>query len=388
MTKAAEFFFKIIQSKVCGAPMPDANVADAPVLDVCNFAARHAMALPVLDFYLTGSERNAALLSPEQKNKFSKSFDLGLYKSVLFDGDAEIIKNVFNSEKIDFIPLKGAVIKGFYPERWMRSSVDMDILVKKEDIKRALKALETAGYSVLKEKGHHAILKSPSGWILELHHGLTDADTPGKAILDSAWEFAMPVSENEYRFTEAFFYFYHVFHMAHHIGNGGCGIRPFLDLWLINRQFGNIEKELVLESGLSEFAEKAEIISEKWFSEKPYDQSEPSSCLDVFEKFIIEGGSQGTDENAILINRNLRKNRLMYFSHRIFLPAEELKKNYPGAKAHPALIPAYQVRRWIAGLRRDRKRFRKELKYANGLSPEKIKEIGEMIDSLNIRDFL
>lgn len=57
-------------------------------------------------------------------------------------------------------------------------------------------------------------------------------------------------------------------------------------------------------------------------------------------------------------------------------------------KAHPALIPAYQVKRWIAALRRDRKRFRKELKYANGLSPEKIKEIGEMIDSLNIRDFL
>ena len=78
----------------------------------------------------------------------------------------------------------------------------------------------------------------------------------------------------------------------------------------------------------------------------------------------------------------------MYFSHRIFLPAEELKKNYPGAKAHPALIPAYQVKRWIAALRRDRKRFRKELKYANGLSLEKIKEIGEMIDSLNIRDFL
>ncbi|MBO4954226.1 MAG: nucleotidyltransferase family protein, partial [Clostridia bacterium] len=33
---------------------------------------------------------------------------------------------------IDFMPLKGAVIRQYYPEPWMRTSCDIDIHVKKD----------------------------------------------------------------------------------------------------------------------------------------------------------------------------------------------------------------------------------------------------------------
>ena len=34
--------------------------------------------------------------------------------------------------------------------------------------------------------------------------------------------------------TDEMFYFYHIAHMAKHFEEGGCGIRPFIDLWTLD----------------------------------------------------------------------------------------------------------------------------------------------------------
>ena len=58
----------------------------------------------------------------------------------------EIVK-CFDAAKILNIPLKGSVICDYYPEPWMRSSCDVDILIKNEDSERAIACLSKLGYT-------------------------------------------------------------------------------------------------------------------------------------------------------------------------------------------------------------------------------------------------
>ena len=49
----------------------------------------------------------------------------------------EEIRTVFEQQKIFFLPLKGAVIRDFNPEAWMRTRSDIDILIREEDYEKA-----------------------------------------------------------------------------------------------------------------------------------------------------------------------------------------------------------------------------------------------------------
>ena len=72
---------------------------------------------------------------------------------------------------------------------------------------------------------------------LELHHTLLeDAYNPNAAqILENVWADATPKNGYEYllELSNEMFYFYHIVHMAKHFINGGCGIKPFLDIIVI-----------------------------------------------------------------------------------------------------------------------------------------------------------
>ena len=51
------------------------------------------------------------------------------------------IRGAFDAASIPYLPLKGLVLRPLYPESWMRTAGDLDILVKPEDLKRAEEAL-------------------------------------------------------------------------------------------------------------------------------------------------------------------------------------------------------------------------------------------------------
>lgn len=87
-----------------------------------------------------------------------------------------------NDAGIDSIALKGTYLARFvYPELGLRPMRDLDILVPKEDVVRAFELLIASGYRQVSHShestwlilGHHLPgLKSPSGILIELHHGL------------------------------------------------------------------------------------------------------------------------------------------------------------------------------------------------------------------------
>ena len=252
--------------------------------------------------------------------------------------------------QIPFIPLKGSVLRAWYPEPWMRTSSDIDILVPEDRLEQATDVLTARLQFTRGDKGNHDVsLFSPAGVHLELHYATvveSDRIKQSSRVLSRVWEDVTPVQPGAccQRMSDSMFYFYHIAHMAKHIAGGGCGIRPFLDLWVLNnRADSNAVKpsHLLTEGGLLALAQAAERLSEVWFS-----GAESDPMTDRLAQYVLGGGVYGTMENNVTVQQGRRGGKLRYALTRIFLPYETIKYYYPVLQKHKWLLPVYQVVRW------------------------------------------
>lgn len=146
------------------------------------------------------------------------------------------------------------------------------------------------GFTFDRRDSYDVSLFSPSRVHVELHFDLTEVMPKVDDVLDRVWEMAelKTPSRMQYVMLDEMFYFYHIAHMAKHFGNGGCGIRSFLDVWILNHNISFDRKkriELLEQGQLITFAEMAEALSEVWFGGKEHNQ-----ITKIMEQYILDGG--------------------------------------------------------------------------------------------------
>lgn len=249
-----------------------------------------------------------------------------------------------------YIPLKGAVLCAWYPCPWMRTSCDIDILVREKDLEPISKRLvDTCGYQRQKKTSHDVSLYTPEGVYVELHYStIEDSVSPqSHKILEKIWDVAQPAEAGSCHMVipDSLFYYYHMAHMAKHFVGGGCGIRPFLDVWILNHKVPHDpqkRQQLLREGGLLPFARAAEKLSRIWFSGETADPA-----LSAMEDYILSGGTYGSLENRVAVNQQKRGGKFRYAMSRIFLPYDILKYHYPILVKNKWLLPVCQVARWF-----------------------------------------
>ncbi|MBQ8431571.1 MAG: nucleotidyltransferase family protein [Clostridia bacterium] len=318
--------------------------------------------------------------------KFKKMQTLAIYRHIQTEYELNSLIEIFENEGIDFIPLKGSVLRNYYPEAWLRTSCDIDILVRNQDLDKAVRLLvEKYGYT-FKERGLHDISLFSKGKIhLELHFDLTSEDRYSQ-ILSTVWEHCILAANksHQYLMNNEFFVFYHLTHMAEHFVHGGCGIRPFIDLWVINTKMGYDEATVVKlceQVGLSEFYFQTKNLVSVWLESGTH-----TSLTLEMENFVIGAGIYGTMENNIALNQGNDKGKSNYIFHRIFLPYEKLKRLYPGVERNKMLIPLYQVKRWVNFVfKKDKKRARQEIKVSASISQEKVNSVKHLCSTLGLK---
>ena len=74
----------------------------------------------------------------EVKKRFLQERSMAVYRYEQIQYEFEQICSVLEEERIPFVPLKGSVIRNLYPQPWMRTSCDIDVLVKKKDLSLAI----------------------------------------------------------------------------------------------------------------------------------------------------------------------------------------------------------------------------------------------------------
>ena len=270
------------------------------------------------------------------------------YRQLKYEYDS--VCAALEEAQIPFIPLKGSVLRAYYPEPWMRTSCDIDVLVHTCDLDAAINCLtEKFGYEQGERGTHDIALQSPSGVHVELHFDLVEEGRANNAIevLSSVWDNVSLHEGYNYRYdmSDAFFYFYHIAHMAKHFENGGCGIRPFIDLWILDHTVdGNKdERDALLERGeLLAFANVSRALSEVWIG-----GCEADALTLKMQDFLLHGGAFGSSDNRVAIQQKKKGGRFGYLMSRIFVPTAKLKRYYPILERHPWLMPVMQVRRWF-----------------------------------------
>lgn len=345
--------FLLIRSAISGEKLTDGEfrAASAEELsELFKLAEKHDV-----DHLVAQGLRQNGLL-PEAAAMLDKCILKAVYRYQQLKYDREKLLSALDAAKIPHLPLKGAVLQGYYPKPWMRTSCDVDVLVKREHLEDATAyLLRELSYTEKERATHDISFTTTSGNSMELHFDLVEEGRANSAseVLGSVWSDARLSEGSEYRYevSDAFFYFYHIAHMAKHFECGGCGIRPFVDLWILDSRSGidaSLRDELLLRGGLLKFANAARRLADVWFAGEAEDE-----LTARMSDFLLHGGAYGSSDNRVALQQGKRGGRIGYIFSRLFIPYSKLKLYYPVLERHPYLMPLMQVRRWFMLLRPD-----------------------------------
>ena len=292
------------------------------------------------------------------------------------------IYQLFEEQEISFLPLKGAVLGSLYPEPWHRTSCDMDILVAEESLSEALMLLEERLQYKNQGKSEHDIsLRSPNGIHIELHYDFHEKDISTQAVWDAVTQ-KKPGSFHCVMPPEMFFYC-HIAHMAKHFKYGGCGFRPFVDIWMMNHHMTYDRKKLdamLIKDGLKKFADIIFKLMDVWFGD-----AEMDSVLAMASDYIVNAGAYGSVENRVAAGQIKKKSKFRYAMARIFLRYEALKYPYPILERHRWLMPFCQIHRWIKLLGAGKlKQAANEIEINGRMDRDHQNEIRELFDTLGV----
>ena len=341
--------------------------------------------------HLVGHALQKACLLPKEStfySKFQKQQMISMLRQERLDYELNQIRAVFSEAGIRFLPLKGSLIRSLYPEPWMRPSCDIDVLVDEENVDACISLLcDKLGYTTDGERHYHDVsLHSSSGVHFELHFSIMENMPEFDRELMRVWEFSSPISEGamEYRMTNEFFLFHCITHMAYHfVRGGGCGIRPLIDLWLMQRHLPVDGEQLRVHlraCSLERFYDSVCELSEVWFGDRASNE-----LFSAMQEFLLSGCVYGSIEHRLSIAQNKKGGKAKYLLGRIFLPYEDLIRKYPALKKHKILLPWYQLRRWCSVFFGGRiARSIREIRVNSQVSEESRDQTKDLLDRLGL----
>ena len=353
----------LVSCAVNGTAADKARV-DAMDLDqVFVFAGRHMLTALV----------SAALLKAGCKDRrVSEAKARAVRREVVFSDALEKVKKGLTEKDIWFMPLKGAVLKKYYPGFGSREYADCDILfdaVRAADV-RAL--MEEQGYTAEHfGAGPHDVYHKAPFLNFEMHRYLF---SPG--IGNGIYEYFASVESRicgegpEKYFTPEDLYLYILAHEYKHYSKRGTGLRSLLDTYVFLKaedpDWAYVEAEAE-KLGLAEFEKKNRSLALHLFAGEEL-TTEDQEMLE----YILDSGVYGNISNSV--NNSMRQyhwNKLQYMLDRFSVPGRETDQDYiayaeqyPFFYKHKILLPMLPFYRILRSMKAGR--FLKELKAIMG----------------------
>lgn len=331
---------------------PDPALVKEMDLDaVYGFAERH-----MISAIVAMALESAGFKDKRSENAIGKA----IRKAIIFQNALQEISARMEKAQINYVPLKGSVLKEYYPKFGMREMSDIDILIdadRAEDVKHIMEEL---GFTTIEfgADTHDVYHKEPV-LSIEIHKSL-----PASLHEDLSKDYYRNYHVSHFSYED--FYIYLIVHEYKHYSRSGTGLRSLIDTYVYTKSvpldFAYIAGEMK-KLGLEEFEKTNRQLSEKLFEGKDLIAAEQEQ-LD----YILSSGTYGTIQHRI--DNKLKKNnwnKIDYLAHRFFVPIRKDDKRYTTfAKGYPLfykhkillpLLPFYRtIRAIISG------RFKSEAK--------------------------
>lgn len=355
------------------------NLTRDAVNAVAALAKQHDLAHIIARFV----EQNGVEIDAELRAKLQREDYMSVYRNRQMEYALSEICAAFDRAEIPYIPLKGSVLRKYYPYESMRTSCDVDVLIHERDIDAAVSALTEKGYTVGKRNYHDVSLYSPNKIHLELHFSIQENIESLDSVLKNAWDYAKPTEGFRYEFSGDFLV-YHIFaHMNYHFLSGGCGVRSLMDIWVMEEKMGIsyvTARELLEKAGIYKFAAEMRDIAYKALSGEELNGLSKS----IFQ-YIYSGGVYGNSENKLAVYKSEDKGTFSYIIHRIFMPYRAMCMLFPILKKAPILLPAFWVVRLVRAVFKGKsKNFANQISVSSNMSDEKVREVSDIRSYLEI----
>ncbi len=291
----------------------------------------------------------------------------------------EEICHAFENAGIDYMPLKGAVVKKYYPGEDMRLLGDADILIREEQAAELEKAMTGLGYKYDGTSDYDWKWKK-NGFEVELHRKLVPSHTKDLCTyLGDGWGRARLWKEggHEYALSCEDELIYLFSHFTKHYRHSGIGIKHFVDIYVFLGAHPELDADYVgaeLDKlGIGAFYQNVKRTLAVWF-----DGAEADEITEFITDKIFSGDAYGTQDQlakyqaAVLTkDTNTSKARNQKILSVVFLNYKDMCVGRPWLKKCPLLLPFAWVARLIMVVL-----FRRE----------NVKKIGRGIAVINDKD--
>ncbi len=385
MKQTVELMMRLIKGELCQSELgisTEYKLTDEKLNKLYELSKHHDMA------HIVGNaiEKHKLAQDCQITRKFQKRIFLAVYRYERMKHEFTRVCGLFEKSGISYLPLKGVVIRELYPEPWMRTSCDIDILVHATDLEPTVEMLTGSGYEIHARGDNYVSLYTNGEVHIDLHFGVAKEEFVSSAntVLSDIWSFASAVpGTHRYVLSDEMFYFYHIAHMAKHFEQGGCGVRPFVDMWILNNRtdFDKAKREALLEKGnILEFSRAAERLLDVWF-----DNAEPDILAKKMYDYILGAGVYGTLKNRVMSQRAKEGGDFRYSMSRVFMPYKKMKLSYPVLEKHKWLLPFMWIHRLFKKiLVKEKSKAGEEMRAMTSLSKKESKEMAAMLKLLGL----
>ena len=267
-------------------------------------------------------------------------------KNLLFDVERQQITNFMNKNGIKHLPLKGIILKEYYPKAGMRQMSDNDIYYDGNFREQLEEFMLSIGYKCKLKTDNHDIYEKQPIYNFEMHHSFFSKENYETLYrYYSDIEKRMIKDENNaygYHLSNEDFYIYIIAHEYKHFSGCGTGIRSLLDCIVLLHKF---EKSLdwnyirceTDKLGLTDFEESQRKLCKKLsssFDEANFTQNE-TELLQYFVSSGVYGDYKIDIVNKMTgeigtVNRKITFGmKVKYIFKRLFPPMHIYKKYYP-----------------------------------------------------------
>lgn len=323
----------------------------------------------------------------ELKKRWLQDKEQAVRRSLLFDIERESILSFLEANGIWYLPLKGVLLKDYYPHPAMRYMSDNDILYDTSFQKQVREYMLKNGYEVESyDTGNADTYHKKPIYNFEMHRILFEDLMNPKWVeyydIQKIKERMLKDENNQFgfHFSDEDFYIYFIAHAYKHYEEmGGNGIRYLMDCYLYLKEKNQslnweyIEIEL-RKLELTQFEQDSRELSFILFADpEHWDEEQLTEAQREQIEYILESGTYGIAEHGFVNRfktaqeRNNTKGKLGYYMHRMFPSMKWYKTYVPFCYRHKWAIPFYCVFRLVRAVLFRRKNIQAEMEVVKNM---------------------
>lgn len=339
--KTKEYFLKMVAAIICEQPIPSYS-ADISIEQLYKLSSKNS----VQGLFYLAIKNGKISVDEALENNLRNTYFANLMRDTAQDNERNFIRQRFSEENIDFMFLKGSHLKSLYPVPEIRYMVDMDVLIRKEDLEKGCRILLENGFSQYLDNVKDVIFTKKPNITVELHQMLFQENYFMHDYFLEVWDKAEKESTHEYKMSDNDLYVYTLAHLAEHYLEAGSCFRPMMDLFLMERKLSdNLDFTYITQQfkkiGIDGFAKKIRKLYECMFADGIYDDD-----LKTMENYIVLGAPVKDAEAAAKIASS-KKSKISRYIEIAFPNFTHMAAIYPTLKKLPFLLPFFWAHRII-----------------------------------------